>query len=64
MTRSAAIIALLVPAALSLVAQTPQGTSPQTNAHWSADPPHSAIGFRVRHLGITIDVEAVERATP
>jgi len=63
MTRSAAIIALLLPAALSLAAQTPQGTSPQTNAHWSADPPHSAIGFRVRQ-GITIDVEAVERATP
>jgi len=64
MTRSAAIIALLVPAALSLFAQAPQATSPRTNAHWSADPPHSAIGFRVRHLGITIDVEAVERATP
>lgn len=35
---------------LALVMQAP--TTPHSN-HWLADPAHSAIGFRVRHLGIT-----------
>src|SRR6266540_2813870 len=57
MTRSIVVLALLVPAAISLAGQTPQQASatplpPPTN-RWSADPAHSAIAFRVRHLGIT-----------
>ncbi len=50
MTRSTLIVALLVPAAISLAAQASQQAA--TN-RWSADPAHSAINFRVRHLGIT-----------
>src|SRR6266704_2927254 len=50
MTRSTLIVALLVPAAISLAAQASQQAA--TN-RWSADPPHSAVAFRVRHLGIT-----------
>jgi polyisoprenoid-binding protein YceI len=51
------VLALLLPAAISLSGQTAQQASatpppPPTN-RWSADPPHSAVAFRVRHLGIT-----------
>ncbi len=49
MTRSTFVVALLVPAAISLAGQTSQ----QAANRWSADPAHSAINFRVRHLGIT-----------
>jgi len=49
MTRSTFVVALLVPAAISLAAQTSQ----QAANRWSPDPAHSAINFRVRHLGIT-----------
>jgi polyisoprenoid-binding protein YceI len=57
MTRSILVLALLLPAAISLSGQTSQQASatpppPPTN-RWSADPPHSAVAFRVRHLGIT-----------
>jgi polyisoprenoid-binding protein YceI len=44
MTRSLVSLILLASAARSPAAQTPR---------WSADPPHSAVAFRVRHLGIT-----------
>jgi len=50
MTRSTFVVALFVPAAISLAGQTSQQAA--TN-RWSADPAHSAINFRVRHLGIT-----------
>ena len=56
MIRSTALLALFVPAALSLAAQAPSaGTAPVPTAtnRWSADPAHSAVAFRVRHLGIT-----------
>jgi polyisoprenoid-binding protein YceI len=59
MTRSTSILVLLAPAALSLAAQTqqpshaPAGPPPVPTNHWAADPAHSAVGFRVRHLGIT-----------
>src|SRR5258706_9510811 len=49
MTRSTFVVALLVPAAISLAAQTSQ----QAANRWSPDPAHSAINFRVRHRGIT-----------
>ncbi|PYO89435.1 MAG: hypothetical protein DMD66_05355, partial [Gemmatimonadetes bacterium] len=57
MTRSILVLTLLLPAAISLSGQTSQQASatpppPPTN-RWSADPPHSAVAFRVRHLGIT-----------
>src|SRR6266849_898762 len=57
MTRSILVLVLLLPAAISLSGQTSQQASatpppPPTN-RWSADPPHSAVAFRVRHLGIT-----------
>ena len=57
MTRSILVLALLLPAAISLSGQTSQQASatpspPPTN-RWSPDPPHSAVAFRVRHLGIT-----------
>ena len=57
MTRSILVLALILPAAISLSGQTSQQASatpppPPTN-RWSADPPHSAVAFRVRHLGIT-----------
>jgi len=80
MTRSILVLALLAPAAISLAGQTPQQAAmtppPAPTNRWS--PAHSAIAFRVRHLGITwvegaqivghevritIDVEATERAT-
>lgn len=57
------IARLLSPAALAtcvaatVVAQTPQSTAatqPVTHSNrWTTDPSHSAVGFRVRHLGIT-----------
>src|SRR5258706_321280 len=50
MTRSLFVLALLAPAAISLAGQTSQ---PAATNRWSADPAHSAIAFRVRHLGIT-----------
>src|SRR6058998_4127653 len=54
MTRSILALALLLPAALSLAGQAaPQAASPPTTNRWSADPAHSAVAFRVRHLGIT-----------
>ena len=57
MTRSTFIVALLVPAAISLAGQTSQPAAttpaPAPTNRWSADPAHSAINFRVRHLGIT-----------
>ncbi len=43
MTRALQSLILLASAARSPAAQTP---------HWSADPPHSAVAFRVHHLGI------------
>jgi len=57
MTRSILVLALILPAAISLSGQTSQQASatpppPPTN-RWSADPAHSAVAFRVRHLGIT-----------
>src|SRR5213592_2511930 len=57
MTRSTFVVALLVPAAISLAGQTSQQAAttppPAPTDRWSADPAHSAINFRVRHLGIT-----------
>jgi polyisoprenoid-binding protein YceI len=44
---------------LAILAQAPSAPSappappPAPTNHWAADPAHSAIGFRVRHLGIT-----------
>ena len=56
----------LSPLLLAVLAQAPAAPAPTAAPpnRWAADPAHSAIGFRVRHLGdvrITIDVEAVER---
>jgi polyisoprenoid-binding protein YceI len=46
-------LALLVPATtLAAQASTPS-TPPTPTNRWSADPAHSAVAFRVRHLGIT-----------
>jgi len=57
MTRSIVVLALLAPAAIALAGQTPQQIAttplPAPTNRWSADPAHSAIAFRVRHLGIT-----------
>lgn len=63
MTRSLLAFVLLAPAPFSLAAQTSQTTPSQTAAaslpppapsnRWAADPAHSAVNFRVRHLGIT-----------
>ena len=57
MTRSILVLALLAPAAISLAGQTSQQTAttppPAPTNRWSPDPAHSAIAFRVRHLGIT-----------
>src|SRR5437899_3600436 len=54
MARSILALALLLPAALPLAAQAaPQAATPPTTNRWSADPAHSAVAFRVRHLGIT-----------
>src|SRR6266478_7034424 len=54
MTRSVLPLALLLPAALSLAGQAaPQAATPPTTNRWSPDPVHSAVAFRVRHLGIT-----------
>src|SRR5882724_4958258 len=50
MPRSLFVLALLAPAAISLARQTSQ---PAATNRWSADPAHSAVAFRVRHLGIT-----------
>ncbi|HEV8381449.1 MAG TPA: YceI family protein [Gemmatimonadales bacterium] len=51
------LVALLMPAAVSLAAQTSQQAAttppPAPTNRWSADPAHSAVNFRVRHLGIT-----------
>jgi polyisoprenoid-binding protein YceI len=41
---------------LTILAQAPSAPPappPAPTNHWAADPAHSAIGFRVRHLGIT-----------
>jgi len=41
---------------LTILAQAPAAPPappPAPTNHWAADPAHSAIGFRVRHLGIT-----------
>jgi polyisoprenoid-binding protein YceI len=47
-------LALLVPAATTLAAQASTPSTPPTPTNrWSADPAHSAVAFRVRHLGIT-----------
>ncbi len=51
--KSILLLAMLAPAALRLAAQTPQPAPPAATNHWAADPAHSAIAFRVRHLGIT-----------
>jgi polyisoprenoid-binding protein YceI len=61
MTRSLRALILLAPAAFSLAGQTPQpapsqaaaGPPPTPTNRWAADPAHSAVNFRVRHLGIT-----------
>ena len=57
MTRSIVVLALLAPAAFSLAGQTSQQAAttppPAPTNRWSADPAHSAVAFRVRHLGIT-----------
>jgi polyisoprenoid-binding protein YceI len=59
MKRTSLALALLLPAAPPLAAQTSQPTPrppaapPAQTNHWVADPVHSAVGFRVRHLGIT-----------
>jgi polyisoprenoid-binding protein YceI len=54
MTRSILALALLLPAALPLAGQAaPQAATPPTTNRWSPDPAHSAVAFRVRHLGIT-----------
>ncbi len=57
MTRFTVVLALLAPAAFSLAGQTSQQAAttppPAPTNRWSADPPHSAVAFRVRHLGIT-----------
>ena len=46
------LLALLVPAAGTTLAS--QVSTPATASNrWSADPAHSAVAFRVRHLGIT-----------
>ena len=47
MTRLALVVTALIPWATVLAQTTP------TTSRWSADPNHSAVGFRVRHLGIT-----------
>ena len=47
-------LALFVPAATTLAAQASTPSTPPTPTNrWSADPAHSAVAFRVRHLGIT-----------
>jgi polyisoprenoid-binding protein YceI len=47
-------LALLVPATTTLAAQASTPSTPPTPTNrWSADPAHSAVAFRVRHLGIT-----------
>jgi polyisoprenoid-binding protein YceI len=46
--KSAIVLAVLLPAATALVGQTATSSN-----HWTADPAHSALAFRVRHLGIT-----------
>ena len=58
-----ALAILLVVAPVSSFAQTTPPPAPATaptaptaptpSNHWVADPAHSAVGFRVRHLGIT-----------
>jgi len=57
MTRSIVVLAVLAPAAIALAGQTSQQTAttppPAPTNRWSADPAHSAVAFRVRHLGIT-----------
>jgi len=57
MTRSIVVLAVLTPAAIALAGQTSQQTAttppPAPTNRWSADPAHSAVAFRVRHLGIT-----------
>ena len=38
---------------LSLLQQAPATPPSAPTNHWAADPAHSAVNFRVRHLGIT-----------
>ena len=45
------LLAFLLPAAAPLASQTATPATPSNR--WSADPAHSAVAFRVRHLGIT-----------
>lgn len=45
--KSSIVLAALIPATAGLAAQA------STPSHWQADPAHSALAFRVRHLGIT-----------
>ena len=48
------LLALFVPAATTLASQAATPSTPPTPTNrWSADPAHSAVAFRVRHLGIT-----------
>ena len=48
------MLTLLVAAApQASPSQAPAGPPPVPTNHWSADPAHSAVAFRVRHLGIT-----------
>ena len=54
--KSLITVTLLLTAALPLAAQAAQPSSttpPLATNRWSADPAHSAVNFRVRHLGIT-----------
>jgi len=44
---------LLLLAILAQAPSAPPAPPPAPTNHWAADPAHSAIGFRVRHLGIT-----------
>jgi polyisoprenoid-binding protein YceI len=38
---------------LALLQTAPPATPPALTNTWQADPSHSAVGFRIRHLGIT-----------
>ena len=51
MTPSLLLLAILAQAPSAPPA--PPAPPPAPTNHWAADPAHSAIGFRVRHLGIT-----------
>jgi polyisoprenoid-binding protein YceI len=51
MTRTLLALVACACVAASLAGQSGSPSTPTT--HWSADPAHSAVTFRVRHLGIT-----------